>query len=128
METGTELVTLTGHTQAVTAVAIHPDGRRLVSASYDHTLKVWEVETGTELATLTGHTQAVTAVAVHPDGRLLVSASYDHTLKVWDVETQKVLFTYVGEAVFECVAVSLDVTMIFAGDRFGRIHFLKLEE
>ncbi len=42
-----------------TAVAVSGDGRRAVSASLDHTLKVWEVESGHELATLQGHSDAV---------------------------------------------------------------------
>ena len=43
------------------AVAVTPDGQRAVSASWDKTLKVWDLESGRELRTLTGHTGAVTA-------------------------------------------------------------------
>ena len=32
-----------------------PDGQRAVSASDDHTLKVWDLASGRELHTLTGH-------------------------------------------------------------------------
>ena len=63
------------------------DGRRGVSASYDKTLKVWNLETGPALRTLEGHVSFVMAVAVSADGRRAVSASYDTTLKVWDLET-----------------------------------------
>jgi WD40 repeat protein len=60
--------TLTGHSDAVIAVAVTPDGKRVISGSNDQTLKVWNLETGEELFTLTGHTRGVTAVAVTPDG------------------------------------------------------------
>ncbi|MEG3884810.1 hypothetical protein QT971_11420, partial [Microcoleus sp. herbarium19] len=40
--------TLTGHTAEVTAVAVTPDGRFIISASQDKTLKVWDLETGLE--------------------------------------------------------------------------------
>ena len=63
-----------------------PDGRRVVSASYDRTLKVWDVATGECVATLEGHSKDINGVAVFPDGRRVVSASDDKTLKVWGVE------------------------------------------
>jgi WD40 repeat protein len=84
---GALIRTLAGHTSGVEAVWLSGDGRRAISASGDHTLKVWDVETGRELRTLVGHSNAVDDVDVSQDGRLAVSASYDKTLKVWDVES-----------------------------------------
>ena len=66
-------------------VAMAPDGRRAVSASWDKTLKVWDLATGAVLRTLEGHTSSVNAVAVTPDDQRAVSASWDKTLKVWDL-------------------------------------------
>jgi WD40 repeat protein len=87
LESGRELHTLVGHTDAVSAVAVTPDGRRAVSASADRTLKVWELRAAArQLHTLAGHTDAISAVAVTPDGRRAVSASWDKTLKVWEIE------------------------------------------
>ena len=64
--------------------AIAPDGKTAISASWDHTLKIWETETGGELKTLTGHSDSVCAVAIAPDGKTAISASFDNTLKIWD--------------------------------------------
>jgi WD40 repeat protein len=61
-ETGTEVRTLSGHTNWVNAVAIAPDGKTAISASGDDTLKIWDTETGTEVRTLSGHTDSVYAV------------------------------------------------------------------
>jgi len=94
---GTSLLrALEGHSGGVMGVALTPDGRRAVSASYDNTLKVWDLESGRELRTLLGH--AGEGVAVSPDGRRAVSASYDKTLKVWDLESGRELRTLHGHS------------------------------
>src|SRR6185436_846880 len=60
---------LVGHTHAVTACVVTSDGRRVVSASKDRTLKVWDLASGRAEATLEGHAYVVTACTVTPDGR-----------------------------------------------------------
>src|ERR1022692_2338045 len=86
---GTSLLrTLEGHSGSVTGVAVTEDGKRAVSASWDHTLKVWDLETGRALLTLEGHAAKVYGVAVTPDGKWAVSASEDKTLKVWDLKSR----------------------------------------
>jgi hypothetical protein len=88
--------TLSGHSDKVNGVAVTPDGRRAVSASWDNTLKVWDLESGRELCILTGHSNNVNGVAVTPDSRRAVSASNDTTLKVWDLESGRELCTLTG--------------------------------
>ncbi len=51
-----------------------PDGKLLLSASADQTLRVWSAETGREEAVLEGHTSAVTAAAFSDDGRIIASS------------------------------------------------------
>jgi eukaryotic-like serine/threonine-protein kinase len=65
-------------------VAFSPDGQRIVSGSYDNTLKVWDAETGQETLTLKGHTATVESVAWSPDGRRIASSSQDGTIRLWD--------------------------------------------
>ena len=93
---GSLLRTLHGHNHWVNAVAITPDGKQLVSAADDQTLKVWDLRTGQELHTLRGHGNAVHAVAITPDGEQTVSASTDQTLKVWDLRTGQEVQTLRG--------------------------------
>ena len=45
-DAGSALRTLEGHSDWVAGVAVTADGRRAVSASWDKTLKVWDLETG----------------------------------------------------------------------------------
>ena len=87
---------LKGHTDWVTSCAFSPDGRRIVSASYDKTFKLWDAETGEEITTLKGHTDWVNAFAFSPDGRRIVSAGRGNTLKLWDAKTVKELAALKG--------------------------------
>jgi hypothetical protein len=88
--------TLQGHTNAVTAVALAPNGCRVVSASYDKTLRVWDLEKGGTILTLQGHTNAVTAVALSPDSCRVISGCEDKTLRVWDLEKGETIRTLQG--------------------------------
>src|SRR5262249_39161832 len=82
--TGQEVLTLTGHGDAVFAVAFHPDERSLASGSRDGVVKVWDTRTGRETRTLRGHSEQVRGVAFSPDGTRLASADRDGTGRVWD--------------------------------------------
>lgn len=81
------LRTLHGHRDHILAVAMTFDGRQVVSASIDESLKVWDLAKGQEVHTLSAHRGAVMAVVITPDGRQVVSGSGDRTLKVWDLAT-----------------------------------------
>ena len=80
----------------IRAVAVTPDGRRVVSASDDRTLRLWDLGSGQMIRTLEGHRDEVSAVAVTPDGRQAVSASDDRTLRLWDLESGQTLRTLEG--------------------------------
>jgi WD40 repeat protein len=86
------------HKNFVVAVAVTPDGKKVVSGSADQTLRVWDLESGQCLATFEGHTGGVQAVAVTPDGKMIVSSSVDMTLKVWDLESGQCIFNLIGHS------------------------------
>ena len=90
------LATLRGHDDVIFSVAFSPDGKRLLSASFDHSVRLWDVHAHKSLREYTHHSDFVYAVAFTPDGKKLASASKDRTVQLVDVETGKGLFTFSG--------------------------------
>ena len=79
---------LEGHTSSVRSVAFSPDGKQVVSGSWDATARLWDAATGAPLQTLKGHASSVRSVAFSPDSKQVMSRSYDQTVRLWDVATE----------------------------------------
>jgi len=71
-----------GHSGPVAGLAISPDGSKLASASWDHTVRILSLPDG-GTRVLQGHSQNVNGVAFAPDGKSLVSVGYDLTARIW---------------------------------------------
>jgi hypothetical protein len=101
----------------VECVAFSPDGTLLASGSYDHTVKLWDVQTGELKRTLAGHDSTVGAVAFAPDGQTLVSGGWDDTVRLWDVDSGRLKTTIKTSNSVFAVAVSPDGKLLASGGR-----------
>jgi guanine nucleotide-binding protein subunit beta-2-like 1 protein len=75
---------LVGHNHFVEDIAISSDGQFALSASWDKTIRLWDLNTGTTTRRFIGHTNDVLSVSFSADNRQIVSGSRDRTIKLWN--------------------------------------------
>jgi len=90
---GKVVTELRGHTAEIRALAVSPDKSQLASASWDGSVRIWDLGEPKLLHKGAGHKSAATALAWLKDGKTVVSGGWDGTLLWWDVATGKLLRT-----------------------------------
>jgi WD40 repeat protein len=136
MDTGKPINTIKWNTIALNAVAIAPDGKKVVSASDDKTCIIWNINSGKPIHTLKGHTRSVTAVAITSDGKKAVSTSEDKTCIIWDLDSGEMLARLCTDSGINTVSLtSKEILFLFCARRdrsflylliFSYLRFLDL--
>ena len=126
-----------GHRDAITAIAISPDGRILATGagktstgvrSEDNGIKLWEVPSLRPLGELSGHEDWIVGLKFSPDGQTLASGSADQTIRLWDVPTRSLKWVSrrLPQAVWR-VCFAPDGRTLFSGCQDGAIHRWSLD-
>ena len=129
--TGECAARMRGHEHAVTAALcadVPTQGRRVVTASRDGTVRVWKYEgdMGKTCQTLSGHTDHVTSLAFAPDAGELVSVGCDGRVVVWDLtapvakQLHRIQSAHTGP--IHAVAMSPDGTAFVTGAADKTVH------
>ena len=115
------LKTISGFDSEVYAVAISPDGQKIVGGSgdiehEDNAIKIWDIDTGKLINSLKGHQHWVYAVTITPDSKKIVSGSFDNTIKIWNINTNTIKPTTIEDYDrVNAIAISPDEKMIVSG-------------
>ncbi len=133
---GTVAKTFAGHTDAITGVAVRPDGEQFASAGRDGTIRLWALDTANPAASLKdviargpapavakppaplAYESVVQGVTYFPDGKQIAACGDDKRVKLWDVEKRAVVCTLEGnDSEALAVACSPDAALILCGTK-----------
>lgn len=108
-----------GHFDSMNALCYSPDGSRIVTASDDGKIKIWDVASGFCLMTFQEHTSSVTAVQFAKKGQVLFSSSLDGTVRAWDLIRFRNFrtFTATERVQFTSLAVDPSGEVVVAGSQ-----------
>lgn len=112
--------TLKGHDDKVCAVDTSKVSRfHVVSAAYDHTIKVWDLHKGNCINTITFHSNC-SAICFSIDGQTICSGHVDGSLRLWNVQTGKLLSEVAAHSLaVTSISLSRSGNMILTSGRDG---------
>lgn len=124
---GMAIAELLGHQAGVTAVAVSPDEKYLVTGSNDGGLAIRRAEAGglnfTTVAVRPAHEKTITKIAFNPNSRYFASLSDDGSIKFWNVVNGALVRTISGyNSANLAIAFSPEGKLLAMGDNNNRIH------
>lgn len=78
--------TLSGHSHFVQDISLSLDSRYAISASWDHTLRLWNLQKGETEVTFVNHDKDVLTCAFSADNRQIASGGRDNSIKIWNTK------------------------------------------
>lgn len=87
-------IALVGHNSYCKYGEFNNDGSKVLTASEDHTSKIWDSNNGKLLGTLSGHSKGIFLAHFSNDEKKILTTSYDNTIRIWDAFTFKLISTF----------------------------------
>jgi WD40 repeat protein/serine/threonine protein kinase len=121
-ETGQLRAQFTGHTDTITSIEYSADGTRLLTASADRSIILWDVATQTQIRRFIGHINVIWSATFSPAETNVLSGSEDTSMILWDVATGQAIqqFGNLG-APITAVAFINDGTQAISGAQDGTV-------
>ncbi len=86
-----ELILPVSHKEKIQAVSYSPDGKLILTASWDNTAKLWDAGTGILLRNITAHTKQVDEAYFSPDGSMYYTRGWDSRVIIWETATGRMI-------------------------------------
>lgn len=122
-------VMLEGHTSVLIAADWLAGGKQLVTASWDRTANLYDLETSAVVHSLTGHDQELTHACAHPTQKMVVTSSMDTTFRLWDFRDPSIhsvnVFQGHTDSVTSAAFASGDKVVSGSDDRTVKVWDLK---
>ncbi|KAK2737764.1 TOR complex subunit lst8 [Myotisia sp. PD_48] len=121
------IMTFDGHTNNITGVAFHCEGKWMVTSSEDGTVKVWDVRSGALQRNYT-HKAPVNDVVIHPNQGELISGDGSGYIKVWDLGESRCTHQLIPEEDVSVASVSVasDGSLLCAGNNKGNVYLWRM--
>ncbi|KAF8321272.1 WD40 repeat-like protein [Clavulina sp. PMI_390] len=117
-----------GHTNNVTAVSFHPEGKWVVSGSEDGTIRIWDLRTS-HLYRKFENGAPVNDVVIHPNQGELISCDQAGVIRQWDLaENACTLELAPGDIPIRSISVAFDGSCLVAGNNKGRVYVWKIND
>ncbi|GIK02731.1 TOR complex subunit lst8 [Aspergillus viridinutans] len=121
------VMTFDGHTNNITGVAFHCEGKWMVTSSEDGTVKVWDTRTGS-LQRNYAHKSPVNDVVIHPNQGELISGDRAGIVRVWDLGESVCTHQLIPEedVAVQSVSVASDGSLLCAGNKKGNVYIWRM--
>ncbi|OAP54347.1 hypothetical protein AYL99_11448 [Fonsecaea erecta] len=116
-----------GHTNNVTGVAFHCEGKWMVTSSEDCTVRVWDTRTGM-IQRNYQHSHPVNDVVIHPNQGELVSCDRGGNIRIWDLGASRCTHQLVPveDISMASVSVASDGSLLAAGNNLGDVYIWRV--